>query len=144
MSGAFCGAGSAIQFATKLAPSVYTTVAEAVTIKRSGGKREDSDVTNMQSPSAFREYIPTLLTAGEIQVDGNFVPADPGQDGVTTLFLSGDVVNWRLELPNSFGYFQGQGFVVEDRNIDVPVDKKVVTSFKVKITGPFDYHLFGS
>lgn len=144
VSQAFCGAGSVVAYASIAQPNVFTPVAESVTIKLTGGKRDQAEVTNMDSTSGYKEFIAALKDAGELQVDGNFIPADAGQQGVSALFESGAVVNWQFTLPNQHGYFAAAGFVIDDRGVSAPVDKKVTTSFKVRFSGPRTYHPFGS
>lgn len=140
---AFCPAGTEIAFASIAAPTVFTPIGEVTSIKKSGQKRETDDATNMDSTSGYREYIGTIKDGGEYTIDYNFVPGNAGQASVSYLYESGDVVNWKLTMPNTKGHFTFSAFIAEYGNFDFPVDKKATASLKVKVSGPV-IETFGS
>jgi predicted secreted protein len=110
-------------------------------IQASGSKADVIDVTNMDSPTAYREKIVTLLDAGDIAFDGNLVSGDVTQANVQADY-DGRVVNtWRIVLPNdpatgtTRGHWQFQAFV-SAADFDIQHDKQVTISGKLTITGP--------
>lgn len=135
-SKAFCPAGTEMQYASLLAPTVFVSIGEVTSIQKAGQKRETDDATNMDSTSGYRETIPTLKVGGEYTVAYNFIPDDSGQAGLSTLFESGDRVNWKIVLPGTKGHFTFVAFVSDYGNFDFPMDKKAKTSVKITVTGP--------
>lgn len=53
---------------------VFTTIAEVTNIAGPEIGLELIDATHMESTNAYREYIPSLLDAGEVTLDVNFLP----------------------------------------------------------------------
>lgn len=137
-SAAFCPRGTTIAYEST--PGVFIPVAEVTHIQRTGQKRDQDEVTNMDSTSGYREYIATLKDGGEVQVDCNFIPGDGGQGAVRNLFENGDVKLWKIQFPFNLGHEDFDAFVSEAGNVDLPVDKKATSAFKLKVTGPItDY-----
>ena len=120
----------------------YTTVAEIKTLQFSGGKVDLEDVTNMDSPGAFREKVPTLLDGGDLSLSGNYVSGDAGRTAFNTAFLGRTLVACKVVLPMAPGQtttgdsFTFNGYVTEN-NIDLQFDKVASFSAKITVTGPF-------
>ena len=135
-SRAFAGQGTQLQQgnASGQTSTVYTTIAEATKIQRSGSKADSVDVTNMDSTGAYREILPTLLTPGDISVDLNYIPADGTQQSLQTLFDNRTLRDWRLELPDTLGRWDFQAYVTSV-DFDVSFDKQGTISAKLTITG---------
>ena len=61
------------------------TIAELIKIGSPKLKLDTEDVTNHQSASGYKEYIGSLLDAGEVSIEGNFIASDTlGQIGLVT------------------------------------------------------------
>jgi Lambda phage tail tube protein, TTP len=118
--------------------TTYTTVAEVLKIGRSGSKADLADVTNMDSPSSFREFLPTLLDSGEISFECNLIPASSIQATVLSDFTGQVLSYWKIELPATAGHWAFQAYVTSD-DLDFPIDKQVTKTVKLKITGPVTY-----
>ena len=122
-------------------PVVYTTVAEIKTIQFSGGKLDLEDVTNMDSPGAFREQVPTLLSGGDLSLSGNYVSGDAGRAAFNTAYLARTLVSCKVVLPlapaqtTTGDSFTFEGYISEN-NVDLQFDKVSSFSAKVTITGP--------
>lgn len=113
-----------------------TTVAEIITIDISGAKSDFDDATNMDSTGAFREWIPTLLDAGELSFTGNFLgTTDPTQVQLLADFNAQTLIAWTIVLPFTRGTFTFSAYVA---SFDVKLDasKKADFSAKLKISGP--------
>ena len=65
--------GIALKKGDAASPEVFTTIAEVRTIKWDNYKLDTVEVTNMDSPDFYKEYIPTLLDAGELSADVNYL-----------------------------------------------------------------------
>lgn len=132
-STAIAGRGTALQRSPD--GSTYTTVAEVKKVSQSGSKADMDDITNMDSASAWREYLPTLLDGGEVSFDCLWYPGSSIQSQLRTDFQAQSLLYWKILLSNATNGISFQGYVVQVDG-DWPVDKAVTKSFKLKITGP--------
>jgi len=113
----------------------YTKIAEVIKIDLSGMKADLADVTNMDSTSSFREFLPTLLDAGECKADCNFINADTIQNDIEADFTAQTLLYWRVQLPNTRGKYEFQAYVSGiDPSFEVP--KQATRAVTLKITGP--------
>jgi predicted secreted protein len=129
MTQAFKGQGTQLQ-------RVGVTVAEIINIDGPDGKAEFDDCTNMDSPSAFKEWIPTLLDSGELSFTGNFIgAADASQAQLIADFNAQTLSTWTVLFPGGKGQIDFSAYVGQF-SLKVPHDKKVDFSSKLKITGP--------
>lgn len=65
-----------------------TTIAEVKGISGVGFNVSFAETTHMESPSAIREFIPTLIEASEITFSLNFLPDDATHDNIRTRLLA--------------------------------------------------------
>lgn len=142
-SGAGTGAGTlaaaaALAFLTSGADGgeAFTTIAEVTGLGGPGETLELIDATHMESPSGYREYIPSLLDSGEISVDLNFLPGTAGQTG-----LRSDLVNKvrrNFEMVWTDGDSTTYSFAGYVTNIEpsASIDDKLSASATIKVTGP--------
>ena len=133
MSNSIAGRGSKVQRSPD--GVTYTTIAEVLKFNQSGGKSDLADVTNMDSPSNFREKLPTLLDSGDLSVDCNWIPGSSIQQQLTTDFNNQTLLYWKVLLSNGVNGVSFQGYVT-DKNFDVPIDKQITKALKITITGP--------
>lgn len=131
-SQAFAGRGTQLE-AEYGSPLAFVLIAEIKTIQFTGSKYDLADVTNMESGN-FREWLPTLADSGELSFTANYIPGDPTQDELQSLFNNATLTNWQVVLPNNLGNITFKGYVTSlDR--DIPVDKEGSITGKIKITG---------
>lgn len=133
-SNAFQPKGTQLQVGDGGGSEVFTTVAEVKNIQRTGSKADLVDVTNMDSTGAYREFLPTLLDAGEISFTGNMVPGDSTQQNLQSLFDNRTKRNWKIVLPTSLGHWAISCYVT-GLDFDLSVDKEGSITVKLKITG---------
>jgi predicted secreted protein len=134
-SAAYAGRGTQLQRGNGASPEVFTTIAELKKVTRAGSKADLADVTNMDSPTAYREKLPTLVDPGEVNFEGNYVPNDGSQQTAFTDFGSQAKHNWQIVLPNSLGTWSFAGYITAYDVPDSQVDKEVTFSGKLTITG---------
>jgi predicted secreted protein len=135
MSQAFSGFGTAVNLLGAGSPPAATQIEEVQTVEFSGSKVDLVDVTNMNSESAYREYLATLKDAGELQFTANFIPDATGQGLLQGAFESRAVQSWQVVLPTELGTFAFDGIVTSiDHSLNF--DKEAKLTVKVKITGP--------
>jgi predicted secreted protein len=118
--------------------TTFVTIAEVLKIQRSGSKADLADVTNMDSPSNFREYLATLLDSGEISFECNFIPGSTIQATMLADFNGQVLSTWKIELPSTAGHWVFTAWVASD-DFDLPIDKQATKSVKLKITGAVTY-----
>lgn len=134
MSKAFAPRGTQLQHGVGSPTPVFTTIAEVLKIDVTGSKADVPDVTNMDSPTAYREFLATLLDAGDISFECNFVPGDTTQHTLESDFDAQVNAPYKIVLPNSLGDATFNGFVVS-RDFALPIDKQGTRTLKIKITG---------
>jgi len=144
MSEAFSGQFLKLQRGDGGSPEVFTTISEMQKVQGSGSKADIVDVTNMDSPTAFREKMPTLIDSGEISFDGNFVADSDSQQSVRDDFKSRRRGNWKILLPDGDtpgtprGHWDFEAYV-SACDFDAQHDKQVTFSGKLTITGENAY-----
>ncbi|MGO9641165.1 MAG: phage tail tube protein [Candidatus Acidiferrales bacterium] len=133
MSQAFAPRGTQLQHSPDGA--TYTKVTEVKKIQSSGSKADMADVTNMDSPSSYREFLATLVDAGEITLDTNFVPGDPVQQALAADFDNQTLGYYKIVLPGALGNASFRAYVTS-KDFDLPIANEGTRALKLKITGP--------
>lgn len=82
VSQATSGFGCLLKRGDGASPEVFSTIAEVTGFSGPGEKLDMIECTHMESPNSYKEYIPSLLDAGEISFDINFLPAHTTQTGL--------------------------------------------------------------
>jgi hypothetical protein len=114
----------------------YTTLAEVKTFSQSGSKQDYDDITNMDSPSSFREYLATLNDSGEMGFDLIFFPGNSIQQQLRSDFNNQTLLYWKVLLANGTNGISFTGYVQTPGDLEVNIDKAVMRKgAKIKITG---------
>jgi hypothetical protein len=132
-STAFIGLGTTIGFSTTQGGS-YTNLAEVYDLKGPGLSVTDVDITNNNSPSYFKEFIPGLIDAGKVSGKLIFTSG-----GLSTLFaLIGQTsYYWRVTFPEG-SIFAFYGFLCK-LEMDEKTGDKIEADFEIKLTGNVQY-----
>ncbi|HLZ10429.1 MAG TPA: phage tail tube protein, partial [Chloroflexota bacterium] len=126
MSNAFAGQFSKLQ-------RNGVTIAEMTKIQGTGSKADVIDVTNMDSPTAYREKLVTLLDAGDISFDGNLIAGDATQQQVQADFDGRTLSPWSIILPDdpatgaTRGHWDFEAYVISV-DFDLQHDKQATIS----------------
>jgi predicted secreted protein len=116
--------------------SAYTNVAQLKKVNFSGLKAEFDDITNLDSPSIFKEWMKTIVDGDTVSFDGVMNPADPTtQSLLTNIGTSGSAAlfYWKITLTNgSTLVFQGY---VQDFKFGAEYNKAITFSGTIKIVG---------
>jgi predicted secreted protein len=114
----------------------YTNVAQLKKINFSGLKAEFDDITNLDSPNIFKEWMKTIVDGDTVQFDGVLNPADPtSQALLSNIGTAGSAAlnYWKISLTNgSTLIFQGY---VQDYKLGVEYNKAITFSGAIKIVG---------
>ena len=137
-SEAMLGYGSVFEVANENSPNDFTAMAEVTNITPPHADVDQVDVTHMQSPNRYREFIDGLIDAGECSFDINFVPGNATDDRLFELLgLPTGVTNarnCRISFPNGTTWsFLG---TLTGYEPDVPTDDKMTATVTFKVSGP--------
>jgi hypothetical protein len=121
---------------------VFTTLAEVISISGPGLSLDTIDITNHSSPSAWKEYVPSLIDGGEVTLDLNYVPTDVTQR-FTTSGLGFDMKsktkrNFQLywpDNPTGTGTLWSLSGYVTKWQPGAPVGDKLSAAVTIKLTG---------
>jgi hypothetical protein len=116
--------------------SPYTRVAQLRKFGPAGGKAEFDDITNLDSPTIFKEYLKTLADGSAFAFDGVLNSADPTfQSLFVNLAAAGSAAldYWQVTLSDgSVVVFQGY---VEAVDFGVEYNKALAFKGSIKIVG---------
>lgn len=129
---AFAPRGTALQHSPD--GVTYTTIGKISKIQNTGSKADLADITNMDSPTIYREFLPTLADAGEVTFDMNFEPGDASQQVLNTDFQAQTEGYYKIVLPGALGNATFRAFV-SSQDFDLPIDKQGTKALKLKVTG---------
>lgn len=102
-----------------------------------GQKADMKEVTNMLSPSGYKEFISGLREGGQITLEGNYIPKEStsSQTNLRTDFEGGVLSFWALALPAAgSGILMFQGYC-DGLTPAVPLDDRITFSATLRITG---------
>lgn len=131
---AVAGAASALSGGTN-GTEVFEEVAEVTNISGPDEALELIDATHMGSPGARREYIPSLLDSGEVQLDLNFLPADSNQGGLRADLNNRVRRNFKLVWTDTGTTTYSFAAYVTAHSKSAQIDDKLTASVTLKITG---------
>ncbi len=135
MAASAASSGFGAVFAYESAASVFTALAEVLSVTPPAIAVETIEVTHMGSDDGFREYIAGLKDGGEVTVNMNYVEASATL--LQTLVLAG-IETFRITFPGSSTYtFSGipTAFTFDD----VVIDDKIAMSLTIKVSGKPTY-----
>ena len=116
--------------------AAYTNVAQLKKFNFSGLKAEFDDITNLDSPSIFKEWMKTVVDGDTVTFDGVMNPADPTTQSILTNIAtpgSAALYYWKITLTNgSTLVFQGYA---QDFKFGAEYNKAITFSGAVKIVG---------
>jgi hypothetical protein len=79
--------------------TTFTTVKQIQKLSSSGQKMNFADITNIDSPNAYIERIPTTLDSGTLSFTVVANPADPGQLMLLAAFQAQTKLSVKLQYP---------------------------------------------
>ena len=117
----------------------YQLLAERVTLTGPGLSRDAPEASNMDSPEAWKEFIPGMKDGGEIQIEGNWIPKHASQapdTGLLSEFSSDVFGHWRLTFPDGSPETEWEfDAILTNFEPTMPTDDKMTFSATLKITG---------
>jgi predicted secreted protein len=133
---AISGYGTLLKRGDGGAPETFTTVGEVRSISGPSMETDEADVTTHSSAAqgAFREFILTLIDAGTVEFETNYVPSDPTHIGLRTDFLARTKRNWQIVLPGSIQTISFAAYV-KTIPFEFPVDDAMMQKITLRCTG---------
>ncbi len=141
MGDAYIGHGTLLKRGDGGGPEVFTTVAEVLSISGPTISRDAVDVTTMDSPNEWREFIGGLKDGGEVTFDVVYDPVDPTIEPVAGLLselalASGSAVtNWELVFPDPAATVWTFPAILTGVEPAEAIEDKVMLSVTLKISG---------
>jgi predicted secreted protein len=134
----YSGYGCVLKRGDGGSPEVFTTVAGITHIGGPDMKVDMIDVTSMDSPNGWREFIGGLKDGGSLRLTCNFDPQTATQSYSTGLlkdFVNRTKRNFQLVLSDAGATTWSFAGFVTDFPVDMPVDGKLSVDITIKITG---------
>ena len=134
MTTAIGSLGSQLSFSLT-GSGAFTTVAQLRTAKPQGSKLSMLDQTNILTPGNGDAPLPGRYSAGEIALDGILSPQNSSQLTLGQLHAAGTLVYWQVLLSDGITVWSFQGYVSEYVPFSLDVNKAIVFSAKIRISG---------
>jgi predicted secreted protein len=83
MSNAWWAYGSEFKIGDDGTSETFTAVAEVIDISGPSMTRDAIDVTNQDSTSGWREFVPGMRDGGEVSITANWIPVNATHDGTS-------------------------------------------------------------
>jgi hypothetical protein len=118
------------------AGSSYTNIAQLKKFSFSGFKAEFDDITNLDSPTIFKEWLKTVVDGDTVQYDGVLNPTDPITQGLLSNIATAGAAAlnyWKITTTDGTTLvFQGY---VQDFKMGAEYNKAITFSGAIKIVG---------
>lgn len=136
-SNALLGYGSVFEIVSDTSPDAYIALAEVKSITPPSIDVDQVEVTHMQSPNRYREFISGLLDGGEASFEMNFVPGSTSDDRIFELLNLPTGVSrrraCRISYPNGVTWsFDAE---VTGYEPDIPFDDAMTATVTLKVSG---------
>jgi predicted secreted protein len=117
---------------------VMTTIAELTDISGPTLEADELDVTSHSSVDGYREFIQGLKDAGEVSIEGNFLPANNTHDastGLLSIYDSGEVTGFQIVFPDTDSTTWEFDAIVTGFEPTAPVEEVLTFTASLKVTG---------
>ena len=135
---AFTGAGDAV-FLSIDGGTNYIQVMATNNMQYDGQSIDFEEVSTTTSPSAVKEYIPTMENPGDFTFDVVFNPSDPGQQMISVAYASKKQLNIAHVYKTQPGFSQGPinsfvGWISKNPQPGSDVAKATKRAISIKIS----------
>jgi predicted secreted protein len=118
-------------------PGVYVKVADVTAIAPPGMTRDSVEVTDLESPDMYKEYIPGLKDGGEATITLNFRPS--ATDVMVAAFENDEVDKYQITFPNGV-MLRFSGFFTGYTPPELTPGGNMIASGTIKCTGKPTLH----
>jgi len=117
--------------------SSFTGIPEVIRGDVSGVTTDNIDVTNHDSPSGVREFLPGFSDTDEITWEGNFIPGNTVHEFLQTTQLAKTKVDFKVLLPGSSGNrVQTFNALIRTFRVSANVGEQLRWTMTLKPSGP--------
>lgn len=118
------------------AGSTYTNIAQLKKVNFSGFKAEFDDITNLDSPTIFKEWMKTVVDGDTVSFDGVMNPADPTtQSLLSNIATAGSAALFYWKITTTDGSTFVFTAYVQDFKFGVEYNKAITFSGTLKLVG---------
>jgi len=110
-------------------------IAELTGISGPSISADTIDATSHDSADAYREFLQGLRDAGEITIEGNFIPGNAGQIALKTDLDDGSSDAYTITFPAAMATTWTFSAIITAFSTDAPFDDKASFTATLKITG---------
>lgn len=115
-------------------------MAEVVSLTPPSPSRDTIDTTNHDSAGDYREFISSLIDAGEATVMVHYVPGSVGDATILAALASGALTAFAMDVNSATAGVQqrvsGSGIITSYARADVVIDDKMTATLTIKVSGP--------
>ena len=134
------GHGAKLQISDMAEEATFTDVAEIESLSGPSLSADEIDVTTHDSTDGYREFVQGLKDAGELTIEGNFIPTedthkDSGDPSLLAAYDSGDLTDFKLVFPDADNSKWEFSAIVTGFEVDIPNEDKMTFSCTLKISG---------
>lgn len=112
-------------------------IADLTKIGEIGLENSEIDVTTLDSPDYYKEYIAGFKDAGEVSLEG-FVKSETNMESMLALAEAQTVQTWEVEFPSGAIWFFS-GFVKMWKEAETTVEGVRGFTGSIRITGKTEY-----
>lgn len=122
--------------------TALTKVAEVLSLTPPSPTRDTIDTTTHDSSGDYREFISSLIDAGEATVLIHYNPGSVDDQAINAALATGDLKAFAMDLNRPAGAGGGQwrvsgsGLVTGYAPADVVIDDKMTATLTIKVSGP--------
>lgn len=133
----YAAKGTVLKMGDGASPEVFTAIAQIGDVDGPNSKRETVDTTH--HGSASKEFVATILDAGEVKFSINYDPAEATHKnlagGLIYAHQNGTLKNFKIDLPVLVVAGPTFAAYVTDFQIKAPVAGKLVADIVLRISG---------
>lgn len=133
MAGESIGYGSAFKIGNAASPEVFTAVAKVRNISGPSIAADAVDITNMDSPSGFKEFLKGMKDPGEITFE--LIATATGLDALEAEMAKTTPTNYQVVYPSPISKTYAFKAFMTGMNHEAPTEDAIVVSCTYKIAG---------
>ena len=135
MTNALSAFGTKLQIGDGEEEEEFTDIAEITRLRGPNLAGETVEVTSHSSADAWKEYIPTILSAGDVTADLNYVPSDTNHQALITALMGRTKTNFNIITPGTSNTTWAFSAYVAAFNIEENVNGALTAAITLRVTG---------
>ena len=121
--------------------TILTQLGELVSVTPPQRSRDTIDTTHHGSTGDYREFVSSLIDAGEVSFTINWVPNDATDTLLNAAFAAGDVRSFAVDVNRVTGMqrISGSAILTEFSPDEVGIEDKMTAQLTLKVSGPITF-----